>query len=790
METWSEYFKRDWPRIFLAVGLMFLLFSWLIPTTEAFHPSQAGGCSRVQVNALVGGGRVFLFANEDAVDFSTAFFTCRDTSNPLQDLWFEMDAGSSIDLKYLEDTDGLSPPPTAFTVRLRVRYDHEAASTIITHHLGAPPANGTIFTFWATDDGTATGTPIAGTLRPFIEVVRDEVVDANDYNCNSDGNVVVGSARSCTTIAGFLRSHAICSSVVASSPPAGSHFAYGAASNEDVTITITRTKAFQAISGLTETLRVIDSTNSVVETGSATNWDTAASHADSFTIDNTYPNGLATYGSEGVIAGTSALSTLAWTEWADSGHGSGCNRISSSVVRDTDVFQANPQVWFDSDGFGPPNNVTTTNFDSYNRNENVVWDTFLLNSRNEQLTRSITFQVRDVDTSTLVDTHIGTGPNYGDTFLLAATDPATNSTVIGEGTDYRIRASNSDLTAFFSDAAFEVFSRYLTDCHTQSTAALMKDPITNKNAAEVSTFNIAADTVRTWTNVSGIRGDTPIQVTGSRVHVRILDPTSVVQDHDHFNTGSDGWTTSHQSFATIPPSGTWNAICSIEDSDPFNGNTAYDVQIMQMASPYTEPFVIEFYHEQIIGPGQRFTIVIEHFEKGASSLFPVTPSNVPTIEVRCLTGDNPLGLAEVTPTFSPPNLRNTDDNTTSLTTGRWWIGLRVQEESVCSATVLTQFQGTDINRQTDFSISSVGGAGVMTVIGGYVLGDALEIGSFFLIGLWAFWQRLPLAGAAAWMAVPRPFFPDVYPISFEASVFLLMVFLGTEMLIIRFRANR
>ena len=781
----------DWPTwakllvAFVFYGLLFagIVFAFLVFTDDAaaFHGSipVQSGCSELHVDsAITTGTRGFAVATNDANIFYSGADALNCAAAGASDRDYE--PGQRIVLTYRTATTGLAPPAQTDTMVIGVRFDHQAGVTIRTLSTGAPPTNGTTYDFWATHDGTSLGTPAAGTLRPYIRVNHDEVVNANDYDCNTDDEEVsVGANVECRSMIGFFRSGINATSITAPAPPAGAFYAFGTSSDETVTVTATRTRAFRLETANDLRITAINQVPATVEQGPRQDHTTAATTVQSFTIDQTFASGTATYGARFRVSGNSGLSTIPHTFFNQAGVGGGVVWVNNTRVRDLNVFDANPDVNFDRDGTGPADQLVTTNHDSYNRGESVSWSAYMLNARDEKLTRSMTVQVRDIDTSTLVDSHVGTGPFYTDTFVLASTDPAENETEIGLGEAYRFRLSATDMAAF-SLESFQVHSRYLADCHTQATTSLMKDPIENKNAAETTLFTIAVNVMSVWTNVSTIRGDGAIDTNGNVLHMRVKQPDGTVEDSLTTDTGTDGWSTGKIDQPVIPPAGTWINVCMIRDSSPFNGNTAYDVQPVNFGSPVTENLITEFYYVQEPGLDHVFTFYLRHREAFTSTEYDLA---VPTMQPRILltrVDEDDLDAVPPEPSFFDLELAdpmlNAANHTATINGSVYYYRATLEELGAYHVTVYTQMGGSDLYRPAQFSIQSHEGFGV----GGLSNGATLETAFYFgvlVAGLLAGWPFVAFAGLAA---LPRHLYgAENWPLDFNFNMLLIaLAFVG------------
>lgn len=579
------------PFITLALGAALLFFA---APGHAFHGSIAvgtfGSCSNLLVSSV--DTTTYAFGHPDDITVTPTDASCSG-DNALDRTFVP---GSSITLRY-EVRSGSVPPPTADTITLQVRFDHQAGTVIRTFNNGTPPATGTFYTFWLTDDGTSTGTPSAGTVRAYIRITHDNAINTLDYDCDTDGSSTLGASIDCFSVfIGPFRARTNATSISAPAPPSGSVYAFGTAANEQATVTATRTRAFASDTGNDLRISTIRTTGATVENGADTDHSTGTTTAASFSIDHTYDQATTTYGVSLAIQTISGLTGEAYTVFEDAGLGTGIVFVSSTLVRDLDVFDANSIVQWDEDGTGPATNDVTTNFEVYNRGEDVTFSGRLLNARDEQLTRSLTIQVRDVDTDTLVHSLTDTGPIYGDTFTVAAGDPAEAD---NDGAPYRVRTSTTDMTQF-SNPAFGVSSKLFVDTHTQTNMTLDKDVFglpASENSTEAFTFISGEDSIHTWCHVVNVRRDTEIDTIANAVTTVWVDSAGATVNTVQHQTGSDGWT-SRSSEPATPPTGTWEVTCSATHS-ANSGSTTQEVDVI---SAFTGDKIIRYVFWRDFGP--------------------------------------------------------------------------------------------------------------------------------------------------------------------------------------------
>ena len=730
-------------------------------TTTAFHATATDGCSELTVtNSVTGGDRIYGFGENSVGSFGTFHYPggvleCRGS----QTGGLEVDAAGSFTAVFLVDTDGLSPPGAPDSLALRIRYDHNLGSSVCIIHSGAQPTNGTTYTIHGTDDCTATGNPVTGTMRFWIRSEEDTFPDSNDYDCTSDDEESSGASRSCTSETGYYVVRALCNGFSVNAYPSGSTFAFGTAGNEQATVTITRTPAFQTTSGQAETITVIQPDGTTIEAGSATDWDTATTHASSFTIDQTFPAGAGSYNATSTITGTSALSGNAWTKWATAGHAATCTfdpigpppPLTYDRIASTGLFDANPDITFDLDGTGPGDNDVTTNFEVYNRAETVTWDTYILNARDEQLTRSMTIQVRDVDTSTLIDSHVGTGPNYADSFLIAATDPAEQTDA---GEPYRFRASATDM-AHFSIATFAVSSKYQVDAHTQEVATLAKDDWPTPNATEDSDYTSGDELINIWGHVNGVRLDgTDIDTTGSAVSWEVRDALGNVVDLGTGDTDSEGWTGLLGSPSAAAPTGIWE----VEVCVTFNANTGCAVQPIAVVTPFTGNLQVRLAFPPHVDAGEAVQIfALVEFDSMNS-----TPRFAPQIRIGTVL--NPSTAPVWSELVDFDSMVNVIDWTPTAA-GALYVYNWTATGDVVNVWVDGDFNGTVIQEQGQIEVNNV------IEIGPYNSSALIELAIWAGLGWIAMGRGWILVTISSLLGFLNPIIDDpAWPFTFQVSI--------------------
>jgi len=518
---------------FLALGGLVAL-ACFVPHAEATGVCHSGSptnwCNGLATVSTTTGGvasaRCFTLRTTNTAP------TCDSTS--ANDASWEVNAGGCITLYWFDTTTGATPPAAPNKVGIQVYNDVPAAVITFRGTSQAEPAAGSTFSFCATDTGLSSGSPRTGTYLIFIRPIKDNAVpSSNNYDITSACQTQVGSISKCDN--GVLRSNMLVSALAASSPPAGSEFAYGSAGDESVTFTATRPRQADSISAYTVSFDSRHSgAGSIVETTATAMSANAATDTASSVIDNTYDAASTSYDVEYNIIGTSPVDGLPWTTFPASGHGTGITQISSTKVRATSLFTAEPGIKFDSDctgGYATADDVWSIKLGSsggaavskLNKGESYYASTCMTNARDEYLTRAMTVAREDATPTTCAT--IGSLTPVSHVYSHTST-LGTGSTCLASGdpgsTRY-FRATNTDQN-HRGLGSFTVSPTYYLVSYLQKTGT--------RTGTMDLTYDIASgytDSIYQWCFVESVRHDglTPIDTSGSAVSYA-LDRKSVV----------------------------------------------------------------------------------------------------------------------------------------------------------------------------------------------------------------------------------------------------------------------
>jgi hypothetical protein len=320
---------------------------------------------------------------------------------------FTLSAGDSITLTYQTGTTGALAPSAPNTVIIQVYYETGTSTLIKELYNGAPPSSGTNFTFYATDDGESGGSPRAGTLRLYVQAIR---TDFGAYNVNSDSN---GDQ-------GVIRANAKVSDLSVSAYSSGTTFAYGTASNENITLTATHTQPYDVRGHENVRIDALDITAQQVS-GTVKDIGSATTTTQVFTVSDIFDDTAKSYGTDFIPIGVAQLvpdsdTNMLWTSFVDDG--SNVEQNGNSVNRES-FYDVDPRI-----------TITTVTIGEtvYNRLESSTHSFEINNARAENLTRSVNWNIIDGDGDVVASVN-DTGPTYSNTRTIGSTESATNDLI-------------------------------------------------------------------------------------------------------------------------------------------------------------------------------------------------------------------------------------------------------------------------------------------------------------------------------------------------------------------------
>jgi hypothetical protein len=582
----------------LGAFLAFLALLAFLPSAEATTNCRASGdwCEGYSMVGTTTGG----------TGSGRCFFLKTDTSTPTcttggigssSALTWELDAAGCITFYYYDIANGLVPPAVPNKVTIQVRHD-DSSTSIGSSYLsnGAEPTNGQSYSFCATSTHVAGATARAGTVRLYLNAVKDNgngLPGNTNYNVDTDGT----GSQDTSHDRGALRAKMIVASINRNSYPADSTFAYGTASDESVTVTATFTEPFADNNHEHLQTGLVDEATLVVGAlGSCVDIDASTTLAQSYVVDSTFPAANSPYvAALQICAGNAALTGLRWTIFAATGHCGACVRLADTSMYDSTDINIDPGIRFDKDGTGTPDDSWIVKLGSssgavvsvLNKGETVYLEGYLLNARGEKLTRAMMIG-REDPTPTSCATPGTVTPSGGGLYSGTAvlnTGAVCNTAADATGIARYFRATNTDQNKL-SAQLFAVSSLYYVDSHLQIASTLMTDDFPTEDATEILAYEVRGDglggdmseTTRQWCHVETVRKDTPVDTSGSAVTRTIKDPTTATRATGTTDTDSTGWTaTSQNLLASTPLGDDWTALCSVA----FNGNTGTDTETFE-----------------------------------------------------------------------------------------------------------------------------------------------------------------------------------------------------------------
>ncbi len=597
--------------------------------------------------------------------------------------WEINTSGGCVTLYYFDVTQGATPPAVPNKVTLSVKFDNSATVIITFLSAGAEPANGSTYSFCATSTGITGASPRAGTYRIYLNPVKDNGAGGvGNYNIDSDGTATVGTIVQ--SAKGVLRANMLVSALVASAPPSGSQFAYGTAADELVTLTSTRQQKNGGTT--TETINFDSrhaSAGSILETSGTVESAAAATDTTTFVIDNTYDAASTTYDIEYNIISNAALTSLPWTTFPATGHGSGISQITTTKVRNTAQFTADPGIIISKTGatsYSTASDQVLTKLTTsggpittlFNKGEIVYWEGYIYNSRSQLLSRSMTFTTQD-STPTTCTTIGAVSPSsnkYSGTFTIPTSSICLAAyDLIGSSRTWKVTNTQQSHTGV---ASYYVSSFYYADYHAQS-GTLVKDNFPTQDSTEDFTYIISSDTMHSYCHFEGVRLDnTHINTGGSAITISVTETDDVtVVDTHAFDSDTTGWTVT-RNVAPVSPARTVHGHCDTA----YNGNTGTDTESEFWISAFTGDKACRLLF-QTTPVSNTVTRIWVHVEKSDAS---ITPDAIPVFIVSIVNA----GVWTDVNQFSGV-VKNAADNTHTINGALYyqdWLPTQVEDVNV------------------------------------------------------------------------------------------------------------
>lgn len=364
---------------------------------------------------------------------------------------FEMEAGQYVTLIWNTNFGEVLKAAAPDQCTIQIFYEGATTGPIRTlRNATAQPVDGFLFigttgadqAFYATSDGTSTGSPRAGTYRIYIKMVRTSgAAGLGNYNADSDGNSSVGSII--FNHAGALRGNIQIENVFVPSPTGGVKYAYGASGNELITTTVTH--PLKAGATGVETLNYMITRSGVTKKTVSQTLGSGTTDNVSFTCDNQLDTSLQTYDIDVACVGNSGIIAEAWTRVIPYGTSTSVSTSGGGITRQASSFTADPTITI---------GTITPTYALGNRGETEVISFGITNSRSEALTKSMSWNLRDSLGATK-NTITTTGATYtnGAGYTIGAADDGAFDFV---GNQWTILLTTADAVIPAAKNAFKV----------------------------------------------------------------------------------------------------------------------------------------------------------------------------------------------------------------------------------------------------------------------------------------------------------------------------------------------
>lgn len=452
-------------------------------------PVQKGLASTSATN-LLASARHFHFGVQSGLTLNAD-----GSVNTLPNVW-QLTAGGSVTLVYRSQSSGLTPTTDANKVTLIAYYETGTGTVVRTLASNAAITDGQTYTFYGTSDGTIGGAERCGTLRLYVNAIKDNSTGGlQDYNVNSDTS----------NFPGALRVNMKVTNLAVNAYPAGSTFAYGTTANEVITLTATHTQRY-ADRDL-ETFRIDALDLTVVQASGTAQEIGTTTTAQTFIANNTFDSAANTYGMRFTTVGASAL--IATEKWAlPVGSGNATQNGTDSVQRQS-FYNVDPRITINSIVMGQS---------LYNRGEATTTDFSVLNARAEAVTRSVNYELKD-SLGTVKKSGSLSGATKQITYTVGVSDDAAYDFV---GKQWTFNTTQGDVTTNPTANTYRVSSKLMFGSTVGSNNLLMTS-VTDavKNRGELQTFSY---------HVSFARGTAYASKTG--LNQQVFDGTTTTTKED------------------------------------------------------------------------------------------------------------------------------------------------------------------------------------------------------------------------------------------------------------------
>lgn len=392
------------------------------------------------------------------------------------------------------------------------------------------------FDFWLTKNGTATGTPIHGSLRLRMRVQRTNVPTYDHDSDTAHADRHLGYIRVGTRVTG-LNVNSDANESQTKNP-----YAY-----PDTFFFKARTQYEGVLSRTNNTFNV-----EFVQSGSAVNNVTLSTGLKLFSgstiVDNSFLVGNMSTKNRIKVSGLSMFNDQ-WTHFLEP-TGSEVVWIDKFTVEAPGTFNVDKRIYIGQSGTAPTNGRFATYHPKnapagatlFQVEEPVSGFTYLLNARNEVVT-GVSTATGYVSTASGNDTsfvlnHVGNGEFTGMYTIAQGHQAAHNASGQAKKLLLKPNTVNSP-TATGSDSWY-VTDWWKVDSHLQSGGTLNRDPMTDCEATEQENYIISADLCYWWAHAQNARGET--LTSGVQFTFTTLDPEGNFIEQGVRDIQPDGWT--------------------------------------------------------------------------------------------------------------------------------------------------------------------------------------------------------------------------------------------------------
>lgn len=574
-----------------------------------------------------------------------------DTSGMSDRSGYEANCGTSITFYYKKITT--TNPPNKVTIQIRRDNDNTVLQTLL--NAGAEPADGASFSYTNAS---------AGPVRLYVQLVKDNSSgNLTDYSVDSDGNFTFGTGLvlpSGIADAGCLRGNALVTALAVSAYPAGSTFAYGVGADEIITLTATHTAPIAGLSASNVRLDAVTAADAQQIAGTTQALDAGTSYTQAFTAASGFANAAASYGARLLPISNAAFvptsGAILWTKFVASGTAT----QDGNNVKRSSFYNVDPRITMPT---------VTPGKSLYNLGQASTIALTVKNARNESLTRSRPFQLKD-SLGAVKQAASYTGTPYNVAYTIGTSDDAAANLV---GNQWTINTNFSDVTTNPSANAYKVSSKYQGDIQVQLGATLSAESFPFSDTGEDHAFVILGDIAKTWLIVADASGAPVNTASGNRCTLTIKDPdgsiiNTILLDtkQDATNGNRDGYTP-RASINPGAPAGDWTFQMDVL----HNGNTFSRAETVTFITPLTSNLHCLLNGPVVCQPDQTIRVQYRTETDDAAN----APQTVPTWKLYSVSGDGKT-LAPVT----SGTMLNAIDDTATIDGAHYYLDLAVPSD--------------------------------------------------------------------------------------------------------------